>query len=363
MKWVKRLSITVATLAVILYTLVYSITFHPDEVEQKQVLCEGDEPVLKPGQNIKVLSYNIQYLAGKGYVFWYDVPGDLGPDNIVAKEDIYKTLDAIVKIIEQQNPDIILFQELHENAKRTHFTNQEQLFAEKLKQEYGCRASAFYWKSSFIPHPKILGSVGMKLTTFSRYKISKATRYQLAPIPDSWPTSEFNFKRAMLETRLPVEGAAEVAAVNTHLDAFAQGTDTMQKQVEEVDSLLSQLQQQGVYWFIGGDFNLLPHDDARKDMPPENQKYYNSKTELNLLTAKYNMVPSLEDTKSAEKSKWYTHFSNNPKMTAPNKTIDYIFYSENLKLVNKSVMHGEALKVSDHMPLFAEFAITPAPSK
>lgn len=76
-------------------------------------------------------------------------------------------------------------------------------------------------------------------------------------------SQQFNLKRAILEARLPVAGHGDFVALNTHLDAFAQGSVTMGRQVAEVDELLASLTSAGLAWAIGGDFNLLPSEQAR----------------------------------------------------------------------------------------------------
>ena len=45
--------------------------------------------------NLKVMTWNVQYLAGKRYVFWYDLPGGDGPDTRPSSEDLATTLDVI----------------------------------------------------------------------------------------------------------------------------------------------------------------------------------------------------------------------------------------------------------------------------
>jgi hypothetical protein len=62
-------------------------TFHPPAVASEAVVCPADAPELTPGQAVKVLSWNIQYLAGKDYVFWYDLFDESGPDDRPSRGD------------------------------------------------------------------------------------------------------------------------------------------------------------------------------------------------------------------------------------------------------------------------------------
>lgn len=56
----------------LLSALVYSLTWRPDAKESLPVACTGKVPSLVPGQALKVMTWNVQYLAGKRYVFWND---------------------------------------------------------------------------------------------------------------------------------------------------------------------------------------------------------------------------------------------------------------------------------------------------
>lgn len=46
--------------------------------------------------------------------------------------------------------------------------------------------------------------------------------------------------------------------MNIHMDAFAQGSDTMERQVDYVVRLLDETEKAGRSFVITGDFNLVP---------------------------------------------------------------------------------------------------------
>jgi endonuclease/exonuclease/phosphatase family metal-dependent hydrolase len=332
-------------------------TFHPAELQSETVFCADDSKPLKPGQALRVLSWNVQYMAGKNYVFFYDLPDNSGPDERPSTADIEKTLIEVARVIVDESPDVILLQEVDDGAKRTDYADHLDLLMKLLPEDYGCRASTFYWRAKFVPHPRIMGSVGMKLCTISRYKMRKAVRHQL-PIMKTDPlTRQFNFKRAVLEVRLPVEGAKDLVVLNTHLDAFAQGSDTMERQVDKVRSIVSELADEGVPWLIGGDFNLLPPGKARSLLSERQKKHYREKSEIKPLFDKYQAVPDLEEINGAQRDRWFTHLPNDPAIKKPNKTIDYIFYSKTLRLGEHYVRQRDTLEISDHLPVVAEFLL------
>ena len=53
----------------LLWLLANHLGWQPAPREALPVACRGPATPLVPGQTLKVMSWNIQYLAGKGYVF------------------------------------------------------------------------------------------------------------------------------------------------------------------------------------------------------------------------------------------------------------------------------------------------------
>ena len=196
------------------------------------------------------MSWNVQYLAGRGYVFYYDLPDGDGPDKRPSRQSIARTLDEVVHVIRQEDPDVVMLQEVDRGSSRTDGEDQLALIKAELAGAYPCTAAAYYHKAAFVPHPKILGSVGLSLGVLSKTRIAKATRYQLPHICGDPVTVAFNFDRAVLAVELPTDSGASLTAMETHLDAFAQGCDTMERQVEAVEGVLGKTT--GA-WLISGD--------------------------------------------------------------------------------------------------------------
>jgi endonuclease/exonuclease/phosphatase family metal-dependent hydrolase len=353
MIWIIFSSVLAAGL---LLTLAWATTFHPDDIQAEEVVCPENAPVLQSGQPLKILTYNVQYMAGKNYVFFYDLPHDAGPDERPSPDDINQTLNEVARIIRNEDPDIILLQEVDDGAKRTDYQDQSARLLELLPDAYRCYASAFYWQAVFVPHPRIRGAMGHKLTTISKYRIDEATRYQLPLSPLDPLTQLFFYKRAILETRLTLDNAKDFVALNTHLEVSTQGTELKQAEIAQIDAHLTQLNQSGHLWVLGGDFNLLPpgqHHRLRADQ----QTTYRPNTELTPLFNKYPVVPGPADINSDNYAQWFTVFPNNPSITQPDRTIDYIFFAKEMGLVNAYVRQKDTLHISDHQPVVAEFEL------
>lgn len=357
-KVLKGFAIAVVSLAAAFLIFTYAANYHPAEIEREAVVCPASAPELKPGQKLKVLNWNVQYMAGKNYTFFYDVLDGSGKDERPSPEDIQITLKEVARVIKAENPDILNIQELDEGSKRTDYADQLQLLLALLPPEYSCYADAFYHKSLFIPHPHIKGAVGMKLATISRYKITAADRHQLALIPSNFIMQQFNLKRAILEVKMPVQGSKELVVMNTHLDAFSQGTNTMDLQVEEARELLRKATAAENPWLLSGDFNLLP--PGGYELVTESERaYYKPQTELASLYQEFKAIPTEQDTapRNPARAKWFTFYPNGKRATGPDRTIDYVFYSPLITVGAYRVRSEDTTRISDHLPLVAEITL------
>ena len=90
--WLVRLVVGLLVLALLLGGAVYLLTYHPEPVEAAELTCPETTPALKSGERVRVMSWNVQYLAGRGYVFWYDRPDGNGPDKRPTRESLARTL-------------------------------------------------------------------------------------------------------------------------------------------------------------------------------------------------------------------------------------------------------------------------------
>ncbi len=325
-------------------------------VETEPVNCSTKAPLFKFPQEIKVMTWNVQFLAGKGYVFFFDVLDGSGPDTRPDRSAVSATLAEVIRVVREESPDFVLLQEVDEGAKRTDYQDQIALIYQGLREVYPCYATTYYWRSKFVPHPKIWGAVGMKLATLSRYHIKSARRVQLPVMPGLWWKQQFELKRAVLDVEIASESKFPLHVLNTHLDAFAQGTDTMRQQVERIAGMLATYDYEGIPWILGGDFNLLPNREAFDELPEFRKSYYNSETELNTLIQKYQSVP---DTRSASNRRleWRTHFPNDPRVKAPDSIIDYLFVSPKVEILRRRVRQDDTFKISDHFPVIGELLI------
>lgn len=345
-----------AILAGLLALLVWAITYHPAAVQTEAVVCDEAAPVLQPGQTLKVLTYNVQYMAGKNYVFFYDLPNDAGPDERPSAADITQTVREVARIIQAETPDVVLLQEVDDGSARTDDEDQLTRLLALLPRDYRCHTSAFYWKAAFVPHPRIMGAIGQKVSIISKYRIEQATRYQLAQAPADPLTRQFSPKQAILEARLPVAGTKDLVVLTTHLEVARRGTEVMQSQVAAVRDRLVALNRNAQPWLMGGDFNLLPPGQFER-LQADQQHNFRAATELTPLFEHFNVIPGTAQINSDNSARWYTMFVNDPSTSGPDRTLDYIFFADEMTLVNGYVRQHDTLSISDHLPVIAEFRL------
>lgn len=345
----------------------------PGETEMASVQCAPDAPAWTAQSPLKVMSYNVQYMASKNYVFFYDIDAN-DPEQLAALEKANKTLasrpsekhvswtiDRVAELIRDENPDVILLQEINGgDDSRTHYTDQAAELLSRLPHEqYACQTEAPYWKAEFIFHPQVLGPVHMKLLTLSKYRITKSVRHQLPRKPTSFLVAPFNFQRALLESHIASDDERTVAVINTHFDAWGAGTGIMEQQIAKTESLLQSLDGQNVAWILGGDLNLLPPDNGRQRqrIHSAGTGHFDDRPQIKPLYDKYRGIPSLQHLSSGDPRAWYTHFPNDPKATGPDRTIDYQFYSEYWSLDDAYIVQERALEISDHLPVVGVYSL------
>ena len=342
----------------LLWTLASHLSWQPAPREDLPVSCTASSTPLVPGQALKVMTWNVQYLAGKRYVFWNDLAQ--GNDEAPTLEDMAFSLDEVARVIRDEQPDVVLLQELDNGAKASDYQHQLNLLQERVADLYPCSVSAFDWKADFVPEPHIFGSVGRQLATLSRYRIEHAERLQLPVASSNFISRQYQPKNALLATRLPLSDGGQLTVFNTHLEPASQPNDTLQAQVTAVAKVLDKYESQGLPWLIGGDFNLLPLGQYRR-LPAEQRVPYAADSELHLLWDKYPMIPNNNEASGINRAQWLTHYPNDPGLNGPDRTVDYLFYSPKIKRVEAMVRQDDTLRISDHLPVIARFLLPATP--
>lgn len=354
------LRFTLLLIAVVIFLsllVVPLLSWRPEAREHIAVQCRDDAPTLAAGQSLKAMTWNVQFMAGKRYVFWYELPGNRGPDERPTHEDLAYNLDEVSRVIRAEQPDIVLLQALDKGARATDYLDQLALLRERLADLYPCAAQAYEWRAEFVPQWHVLGSAGRTLATLSRYRMAHAERLQLAQRPDANPWRQpFAAKRALLSTTLPLQGSGQLTVLNTRLDPYDAHGDTQQRQLQAIATHLDSLEARGEAWLLGGDLELLPLGQ-RQRLEANQQPLYGADADLHVLWDRYPMIPSNAEAGGVDRSDWLTHHPNGQPGRDPDRTVDYLFHSPRLTRETARVRQHDTVEISDHMPVLASFLL------
>jgi endonuclease/exonuclease/phosphatase family metal-dependent hydrolase len=330
------------------------LNYHPRPIEPVEAHNRETAPLLLPGQRLRIVTYNVQFLAGTGYHFFYEG----GPDTLVTRNDIEANAARVSAFLAKTNPDLVLLQEVDSGARRTGYSDELALLRNALPPALQNYVATYYWKSKFVPHPKILGSAGTMLVIFSRYRLGKARRYQLPRTPGNFIENDFNLKRAILEVELPMADGRFLTILNTHLEAFPKNSNVMERQIRKVLDRLNWLSERNQPWILGGDFNLLPPGQAAR-LTPKARGIHREPSEIGLVYDRYSGVPILKEAIGDQMERYFTFTERSGPDRIPVRTLDYLFAGPTVTIERYNVQQENMLTVSDHLPLIAK-AILPA---
>ncbi len=350
-RWIGGGVAAIAVGAVGLGAWVNSLIWTPDPEMDVPVVCAPDTPTMPHDRPIKVLVWNVQYAGSRRYHFFYD-----GGEAVhVTADDVEDTLDRIAEVLRRENPDLVLLQEVDRGSDRTAGIDQHAALLARVP--YPCHLATPYHRAGYVPHPsqQHLGKVDMNLSVFSRYRVDKATRHQLALLDEPWWRQAFNLKRALLEVELPMDDGTTFTAFDTHLSAFSKGDGTLGKQMGELDAAMTRVEGEGRPWLLGGDLNALPPGDDPSRLGAEGAWYAEDVTPVKRLFDRHaSVIPAAQY--AGEPQRWRTYVPFGAEQ--PDRTLDYVFHG-------RAVDPGEIgvrqeLAISDHMPIVLDLTVPSA---
>ena len=261
------LVLIVIAAAALLFGWLTAAEYRPAPVEDAEVLRTGENASLAVGDSVTVLSWNVGYGGlGKDSDFFMDG----GKDSKSAdRETVGRYLEGIHRTIVDQDPDLVLLQEVDTDSSRTYGIDERGLLAQGMSSQ----TFAFNYSCPFVPIPMPpIGKVHSGLFTMTNgVEIERAERISL-PCPFTWPTRVANLKRCLLVSYLPVAGSdKQLVLVNLHLEAYDDGEGKV-AQTNQLREFITAEYEKGNYVIAGGDFNqVFPGSLARyPNTHPEN---------------------------------------------------------------------------------------------
>jgi endonuclease/exonuclease/phosphatase family metal-dependent hydrolase len=256
MKWLKRLLIAIIILAggfILLIAWATLADYKPPVATPAEIA--GNAPAIDQNDSIfSIITWNIGYFGlGKECDFFFDGGQMTRP----AKDQYQHYLQEALKYFENsEKADFYFFQEVDIYSRRSYFDNQ---VAHLRKIFPGMESSlALNYVVPFVPvpvnHP--MGKVNSGLLSFSAFKTGENTRYAF-PTSYSWPVRLFQLDRCFLLTRIELPGDKELVLINTHNEAFDDGSQRT-RQMAVLKEMMLQEFSKGNYVIVGGDWNQNP---------------------------------------------------------------------------------------------------------
>ena len=350
MKTIKALLIIIGIIFILLASFIvytFFVDMNPDE-KLNLAISNNQVKTISIEEELKILSYNIGYGGlDEGQDFFAD-----GGKNSRAesKERVMDNLKNIIDIVDLSQADIFLFQEIDKKSSRSYMVDQ----LEVLKENYPNYAFAFgrNYKVPWVPVPitKPMGRVESGISTFSRYNIAEASRFQF-PGEEKWLVQLFELDRCFVETRLQVDNGKELVVVNLHLSAFDKGGIIRQQQLNYLKRYLEGEYIRGNYVIAGGDWNHnLPNTEPDKFTALEDWPFWLKNLPENYEVAKYKWGIDYEVPTVRTLAKPYKDGDNFKAI------IDGFLISDNVEIISVSTRDTN-FKYSDHNPTVLTFSL------
>lgn len=286
---------------------------------------EASAPV--PSNSLTLVSYNIGYLSGLTNNQAVERSKQLFDDN----------LSAAIAALQPLNADIIAFQEIDLDSKRSYGVNQVDALASAL--DFPTAGLAINWNKNYVPFPywpisAHFGKIVSGQAVLSRHPIVKNQRMVLEKVA----SRPFFYNAVYLDrlaqvTQLQLQGRS-IIVINIHLEAF--DTPTRLNQTRAVRELAESYAQEFPVLVVG-DFN------SAVNRPEEGERSIAIMTESELFTS---AIPQ---------DQW----ANQPTFPSepPEHKLDYLFYTPATIELEDTRVVTEAGTASDHLPLVMTFTL------
>ena len=279
------------------------------------------------GNTVSLVSYNIGYLSGLTNNQAVERSKTLFDDNLASA----------IAALRPLNADIIAFQEIDLDSKRSYGINQVDALANAL--DFARAGLAINWNKNYVPFPywpisAHFGKIISGQAVLSRYPIAENQRIVL----DKVANRPFFYNAVYLDrlaqvTQLQV-GDRSLMVINVHLEAFDNPTRFSQtRAVQE----LAETYARDYPVLLVGDFN------SALNRPEEGERSIEIMANSQIFAS------------ALPKSQWASQ-PTYPSDT-PEYKLDYLFYTPATIELNDTRVVTEAGQASDHLPLVITFTL------
>ena len=333
--------------------------------------------VLSLDETYNMATYNIGFGAySQDYTFFLDTGYDINEEETCgyystarSKEEVNFNVNGAINTVKSLDLDFVLLQEVDVKSTRSYKINQNDMFKESLS-EYD-NVFAINFDTAYLPYPlyDMHGKSLAGLSTFSRYKIKSANRYEYT-ISDNL-SKLFDIDRCFSVSNVEVENGKTLYVINSHMSAYDKGGVIRQTQLKELNDFISNCLNEGNYVIVGGDFNhdlLTNNPDFNYDMT--NRPFENKLRNPDWLSAYFNenKESPLVDGFRVVASDNVPTCRNNDIEWDPSLTfkcvVDGFVVSNNIEIIthyNVETKDGklglDGFSYSDHEPAYIEFKL------
>jgi len=256
MKWLKNMTIlflALVGLLCLLFILATMADFKPEPLEKEEK--QGNSPGIQKTDSVfTILSWNIGYFGlGKECDFFYDGGRMTRPSK---SGYLNYSGQALRHLSLGEKCDFYIFQEVDMKSRRSYYDDQVTRLRGVFPDHES--SSAVNYLVSFVPVPirNPLGKVKSGLVNFSSFHTIENSRYAF-PGGYKWPVRLFMLDRCFLLSRLELPDGKELVLINTHNEAFDDGSQRNQ-QMAVLKELMLREYEKGNFVITGGDWNQNP---------------------------------------------------------------------------------------------------------
>jgi endonuclease/exonuclease/phosphatase family metal-dependent hydrolase len=329
------------------------------------------------GQTYSATTYNVGFGAySQDFTFFLDTGYDIDGNETCgyyskarSKEEALFNINGSVNTIKELDSDFVFLQEVDVNSTRSYRIDQNELFFNGLKNYDNVFSCNF--NTAYLPYPlyDMHGSSYAGLSTFSKYKIDEAHRFEYTISEDF--SKFFDCDRCFSVSLLNVDNGKKLYLVNSHMSAYDKGGVIKEKQITELNSFLKKCKDEDNYVIVGGDFNHdLITNNPNFDYTSNNKPFNNVLKNPDWIASYFDengKNPLIEGYKVVASDNAPTCRNNdikwNPELTYKCVvdgfiTSDNIEITKNYNVVTKNGNLGiDGFAYSDHQPAYIEFKL------
>jgi endonuclease/exonuclease/phosphatase family metal-dependent hydrolase len=364
MIWIKRLLWLILSLAGLfcLFLIMISLTDYKPEAVEKKVPKGSAVNIGDPGSIFSIETWNLGYFGlGKDCDFFYDGGKMTKPTKA---QHLKYSSQALKYLAKAEKSDFYFFQEVDLNSARSYHEEQVKKIS-AIFPDYESIVAINY-KVQFVPVPlrRPMGRVKSGLLSLSAFTSSENSRYAF-PGGYGWPTQLFMLDRCFLLTRVPLPSGKDLVLINTHNEAFDDGSHR-KKQLALLSDLMLAEYAAGNYVITGGDWNQNPVGySIERDSIERYSIERDSKLQFSNGDVGREIEPAIEPDFFPEGWQWVfdpdipsNRDVNQPytKGKTPTTIIDFFVVSPNVSVLDITT-DDLAFEWSDHHPVRMRFRL------